>query len=31
MTRPTLLRVEQYYDRLCKREGFQLFGKNGGL
>ncbi|WP_091133508.1 glutathione S-transferase family protein [Microvirga guangxiensis] len=30
MERPDCAAVEAYYERLCKREGFQLYGRDGG-
>jgi glutathione S-transferase len=31
MERPTLPAVNAYYKRLCAREGFQLYGRDGGV
>jgi glutathione S-transferase len=30
VARPSLLHVERYYDRLCERDGFRRFGRDGG-
>jgi glutathione S-transferase len=30
MARPALINVERYYERLCQRSGFQLYGRDGG-
>ncbi|MCB8819461.1 glutathione S-transferase family protein [Microvirga rosea] len=30
LDRPSLPSVERYYDLLCEREGFRLFGRDGG-
>jgi glutathione S-transferase len=29
-TKPSFVNVERYYDRLCEREGFCRFGRDGG-
>jgi len=31
LERPDLREVERYYDRLCEREGFRVYGRDGGL
>lgn len=31
LPRPALPAIERYYDLLCEREGFQLYGRDGGL
>jgi len=28
--KPSLVHVERYYDRLCERDGFRRFGRDGG-
>jgi glutathione S-transferase len=31
LERPHLQEIERYYDRLCEREGFRVYGRDGGL
>jgi glutathione S-transferase len=31
LERPNLREVERYYSLLCEREGFRLYGRDGGL
>jgi len=31
LERPDLREVERYYERLCEREGFRVYGRDGGL
>ncbi len=31
LERPHLPEIERYYDRLCEREGFRIYGRDGGL
>lgn len=30
LERPTLRQVERYYERLCERDGFQVYGRDAG-
>jgi glutathione S-transferase len=31
LERPHLREIDRYYDRLCEREGFRVYGRDGGL
>jgi glutathione S-transferase len=31
LERPDMHEIERYYDRLCEREGFRVYGRDGGL
>lgn len=31
LQRPHLAEVDRYYDRLCEREGFRIYGRDGGV
>lgn len=31
LKRPDLAEIDRYYDRLCEREGFRIYGRDGGV